>query len=138
MSPIPVSYSEETLAAYMLAVLADVGSVLGFDGDEFDEAINDTLLAYGEDDIADATDIAKLRALARVEAWKLALIAAAARYDVSDGTQSLKRSQILSQIKSALAVAVDDASAYTGDDSNVVGRATVVYADDPYQRVGGP
>jgi hypothetical protein len=135
---LPTSYDETNLAAYQLVVLGDVGSVLGFTTASFAEAINDTLLAYGVVDIADATDIARLRSLARVEAWKLALVGAASKYDVSDGTQSLKRSQLMGQIRAALSLAETDASAYIDDGSSTVGRSTVVYADDPYARVGGP
>lgn len=136
---VPSSYSDATIADFMLATLGDVGTVLGMTDASFEEPIIDTLLAYGEDDIADATDISKLRALARVQAWRTALRNAAARYDFADGTENLKRSQIFAHIQAALASAESDASVFASEDSSyVVGRATVTYANDPYQRVGGP
>lgn len=135
---LPTIYDDTTLAAFMLGVLGDVGSVLGMTTGSFPEAINDVLLVYGVADLTDADDIAKVRALARVEAWKLALVNAASRYDVSDGTQSLKRSQLLAQIKTALGQAQEDASDVVDIVSATASRSSVIYADDPYQRVGGP
>ena len=53
------SYSEDTLADYMLLVTKAVSAAAGIDYAAFAEAVNDTLLAYGVTDIADATDIKK-------------------------------------------------------------------------------
>lgn len=136
---VPTSYSDATIADFMVAELGEVATVLGLTDASFDEAIIDTLLAYGEDDIADADDISRLRALARVQAWKRARAAAAARYDFADGTENLKRSQLFKHIQESLTAAESDAAVFASEDSAyVVGRSTAVYADDPYQRVGGP
>lgn len=145
---VPASYaSEAALASYMLGVLGDVGKDLGISmvptaegvpGD-FAEPINDVLLTYGADTvgvISGTESVAKLRAIARVYAWRLALSRAAARYDFSDGTQSLKRSQVFSQIKSALAQAESDAAALGVGTAPVVKVGSISYIDDPYRAIG--
>lgn len=137
---VPTAYTEASLAEFMIAALGDLGADLGLTGPgaDFDEAINDVLIAYGADDIADiagASNIAKLRALARVQAWRLAVVQAAARYDMSDGTQSLKRSQLMGAAEKALAIAEADAAVYgTSDDGSGYSVAVdaIVYSSDPY------
>lgn len=135
---VPTVYSESVLADFMLQALGSIATVLSLDAVSFEESVNDVLLAYGVDDIADADDIQQLRALARVAAWKRALTEAASKYDVSDGTMSLKRSQLLTQIRATLSIAETDAAPYLDDGVAVASRSAVVYADDPYARVGGP
>lgn len=80
---VPSSYTEETLASFQLVSLSDVAGILDWTADtpEIQEAVTETLLAYGVEDIASATDIRKLRALARVQAWQAAADALASRYD---------------------------------------------------------
>lgn len=115
---IPSSYDEDTLKAYMLAALGDLGSVLGLTTGSFAEAVNDTLLAYGAPsgatDIADATDIPKLRAFAKVEAWKVALTAASGRIDWAEAGASFKQSEYRKAAREGLALAQSEAVAYGG------------------------
>lgn len=111
---IPGSYTEETLKTYMLTVLRQLGAVLGMTVNSFDEAVNEVLLAYGVADIADATDIPKLRALAKVEAWKVALAEAGARIDWSEAGASFKQSQYRAAAREGLLGAEAEAARYGG------------------------
>ena len=111
---LPSSYSETELADYMLAVTQAVSSVLGLTSDSFDEAVNDTLIGYGVEDIAEATDISKLRCLARVFAWRTMVEATAAEHDYSTDTgqspQYFKRNQIHQNAQEALVRAEKEAT----------------------------
>ena len=74
----PVSYTEKTLADFMHAELGKTGSLLAYavgaaDAGSYQEAVNETLLNYGASTVDGAVDIQKLRALARVEAWRKAV-----------------------------------------------------------------
>jgi hypothetical protein len=111
---VPTAYTEDTLAEYMHSALREVATTLGFapgDGD-YDEAVNEALLAYGVTDIAEATQIAKLRTLARREAWRQAQSAAAARFDFSADGGDYSRSQLHKQITTNLERAEADAAPY--------------------------
>lgn len=130
---IPTSYSEETLKAFMLAALSNLGAALGLTASSFNEAVNDALLAYGVTDIAQATDIAKLRALARVAAWQVAVSAAAGDYDFSADGGNYRRSQLHEQARKGLAAAEADAAVYSGENQATVG---LMIWDDPYQPLG--
>lgn len=131
---IPTSYSEETLKAFMLAALSGLGTALGLTAASFDEAVNDTLLAYGVSDIAQATDMAKLRGLARVAAWQVAVAAAAGDYDFSADGGNYRRSQLHEQARKGLAAAEADAALYGGDNQASIG---VMAWTDPYRPVEG-
>ena len=134
--PVPTSMTEQNVADYMHAVLSDVATDLGFTATSlgsYEEAIYDVALALGVGDVADETDMAKLRTFARLYAWKHALAAASARYDVADGTQSLKRSQMVDGIKEALAEAQSDASGYAEAISGFEVTVTPISRNrDPY------
>lgn len=124
---IPSSYTEDALKAFMLTALEDLGSVLGLNSDRFNEAVNETLLAYATGgpltEIANATNIPKLRALAKVEAWKVAIRAASGRIDWSEAGAFFKQSQYrlaaeaglaLAQLEAVQAGYLPDAAAWTG------------------------
>jgi hypothetical protein len=111
---IPGSYTEETLKTYMLTVPGQLGAVLGMTVNSFNEAVNEVLLAYGVATIADATDIPKLRALAKVEAWKVALAEAGARIDWSEAGASFKQSQYRAAAREGLLDAEAEAVRYGG------------------------
>lgn len=148
--PIPVSYSEDELAAFMLAELGDVGADLGLSTAEddvkgplgdFTEPVNDVLLDYGTDDIASiegTTNIKTLRAIGAVHAWRLAQKRAAARYDMTDGTQRLNRGQVFAAIQKQLQQAERIAGALgaTSTASRLVVKVgRMQYAEDPYQPI---
>lgn len=142
----PTSYTEDDLAAYMLGELGDVGADLTLSaaasatkGDlgDFTEPVNDVLLDYGRQDVTAITgeaNIAKLRALGKVHAWRLARKRAAARYNFSDGTQRLERAAVFSMIDKELAAAEGIAAELgaTASGRLVVKVGTMRYAQDPY------
>lgn len=85
--PVPTSYTESQLKDYMLSVTSRVATAIqDWTASNFAEAVTDTLIAYGVDDIADAEEIGKLRGLARVFAWQAMVEATAAQFDSSTDT----------------------------------------------------
>lgn len=128
---IPTSYTETTLAEYMLAVLGVVGQTLGLSSSSFGEAVTDTLLAYGTDDISQATDMKKLRALAKAAAWKKACDDLVGFYRFSADGGTFDRNQMREMAEKALTLAQADAAAY--DPNYVVGIVRAASVNDPYR-----
>lgn len=134
---IPSSYTELELQDYMTEITAAISGVIGLTASDFYQAVNETLLSYGVDDIASATDIRKLRTLARVEAWRYVADSTVAEYDISrdsgESTVSDKRSQLHMQAVKRLDAARADAEqqGYISDDAtyNTVAFGTLTYAD---------
>lgn len=132
---LPSAYSEEDLKDYLLVVLGSVGDALGWDANTLllAEVVNDTLLAYGVDAIADASDIPKLRALARWRVWLAAVDALAGYYTVSlpaEGGQ-LTRSQLTQQATVRLQAAEIEAGRYGSP--YALTQTAVTRALDPYR-----
>lgn len=131
--PAPAAYSEAELATYMHTVLGNTAAELGWvAATSYTEAVYETLLAYGVATIALAANIRKLRALARVQAWRLVVQQTAAEHDYQpgSGTTGFRRGQIQAQAIAALAIAERDAAEY--DDRYVVTVSPVRRAHDPY------
>lgn len=116
---VPTSYTEATLADYMVLELASSGLSLAVDASSLAEAVNTTLLKYGVTDIADANDMKKLRALAKVEAWSYALATVA--------------EEMFERVKENYRIALKDALLYSPIYSIGVGEVT--YSQDPYTRI---
>lgn len=132
----PTSYTEATLAAYMHATLGDVASALGWASGtaSYGEAVNETALAYGVDDITTITgreNIARLRALARAESWRQVMAYTAGDFDFSADGASYNRSQVHAQAKAALQLAEADAMRYGAYGFDVVVQ-NVRDVHDPY------
>lgn len=81
--PLPTSYTETSLKEYMLGLTLEISTKLGLVVASFEQAVYETLYSYGVDDIADATDMRKLRAFARIEAWRKVTNSASLQYDKS-------------------------------------------------------
>lgn len=137
--PIPSTYTEKTLAEFMETTLGKCAKALELhaapnDAGDFAEAVNDSLLAYGTDDIStiSGTDnLLKLRALARKAAWQYVVNNFAALYDFSADGGTYSRSQLFSQAKQAMEQAERQALMY-----DPVYQASVVRLDhkhDPYR-----
>jgi hypothetical protein len=104
----PSSYTEESLSEFMAATLKDVAAVLGWDESpltHLQEAVNETLLALGLSDIADAADIKLLRAHSRVQAWTAACAALSAQNDFAADGGDYKLSQMYANALKQLAAA---------------------------------
>jgi hypothetical protein len=136
--PIPAAYTEKTLAEFMAAELGKVATLLGYvvgaaDAGTYAEAVNESVLRYGVATIAEATDILKIRALARVEAWRKACNDLTTFYKVSSDGSTFDRQKVYEQALINLnraqlqAVEWDDSGAY----SITVTRVTPV--NDPYR-----
>lgn len=130
---LPSSYSEAELRAYMVTVTSNVAAALGWSEANFAEAVNDTLALYGVTDIVEATDIPKLRTLAKVEAWRAVADATVADYQFSADGGSFSRQQLHQQAVAALERAEGDAVSrgYVDFNTLTIGIGTVKHSD-PY------
>jgi hypothetical protein len=95
---VPTVYTDLELQDYMLTSLGELGTALDLSVDSFYEAVTDVLLAYGVSDLAAATDIAKIRRLARAAALRVAATKAATFFDFTADGATFRKSQILGQI----------------------------------------
>lgn len=142
--PAPTGYTEKSLAAFMLVELADVGAALAWraDGAAFPgtttpqlvEAVYDSQLMLATTDIANviADDIPRLRAVARVNAWRAICKSLAARIRISTDGQSLDFAVLYQQARENLKVARAALASFAGDDDIIVG--TLKREIDPYTR----
>lgn len=137
---VPTVYTEDELADYMIGLAGEIATQkLGWTIDDLYEAVNDTLLAYGETDISlitGATNIRYLRLLARRELWKAIMQATAHEFSFGaalPGSTNTSRQQLHEHAKQMFYEAQIELSAEfgTNDVSRVVGIATVDYSD-PY------
>ncbi len=136
--PLPSSYSEESFKAYLHGRLNRGGVAEAFGwtvaAGSYDEIVNDTLLAYGVTDVADATDLAKLRALGHLALWEAAKEAAVLEVDYSADGASFSREAIFRHIETMLGQARYDATVYLDDDLYTVSIHTVG-RHDPYSPI---
>lgn len=134
--PLVTSYTEKELGAFMATVLQDVATTLGWavgstDAGSYQPAVNAALRAYGGvTTTAEATDMAKLEALARREGWRQVMHATAGDYDSNEDKVDLKRSQAHKQAVAQFQLASTAALPYDG--AYKVGVGTRVYRGDPY------
>jgi len=112
----PSVYTEKTLAEFMAAELGKIGTGLSYtvgvaDAGSYAEAVNETLLRYGVTSISAATEILKLRALARVQAWRKACNDLASNFNFSSDGSKFERQavyrQALVNLDSALVLAAE-------------------------------
>lgn len=130
---IPASYTESTLRDYMLSVTVNVAGALGWTATNFTEAVNDALVAYGVPTIVQATDVAKLRVLAKVEAWRIVVDGAAADIEFTADGANFKRNQMHQQAVAALERAQSEAVAkgYAADSAPAILLGSMSHTD-PY------
>ena len=137
---VPTVYTETSLKEYMHGRLGNLAAALRWtvaDG-HYNEALNDTLFAYGQTDISQITGAANinlLRAYARYFLWKSVAEATVNEIDYThaDSGATYKHSQIHKQAKEMMAASANDVDALGGDVSGYsVGWHSVVYSDDLY------
>lgn len=129
----PTAYTESSLISYMRTITKAVSESLNLNSGDFQEAVNDVLDVYGVDDIADATDISKLRALAKVAAWRTVndlLITTA--YDFSADGGSYKLSQMKEGAEKALELAEQAAAEAGYSVGYAIEIGTLTRPNDPY------
>lgn len=134
----PTVYTEKTLGDFMHQELGKVAGVLGYavgvaDAGSYAEAVNESLLSYGVATIDLATDTRKLRALARVEAWKKACDDLAGMYRFSADGASYNREQMFKQAESKLALCLFMSLSYDSNYQITVTKTRPV--QDPYRYV---
>ena len=132
---IPEAYTtDKQLALYAMRVLGPTAEALGWtvgndDAGDYEEIVTDTLLSLGLSDIAAATDITAVRAVARWQAWRWAADALAVKVNVATDGQSLSRSQLYEQAvrsrDAAWQTALPHLSPYA------VTATRIVHTDDP-------
>lgn len=110
---VPTSYSEASFRTYLEEVLgAELVSILSIVSAAETEIIYDALLDYGVSDIANATDIKKLRLLGKVHLWKHVMGITAGRYNQTADGASLQRQQIHEMAKENYQMALNEALVY--------------------------
>lgn len=133
--PVPTSYTETGLADYMKSVLAETAEAINWitTPGSYQEAVNETLIAYGVDDIAEATDIKKLRVIARREVWRAVADATVGNYRFGSDREIYHREQVHRQAVDRFAKASEAAARYVTDDDSTSAVVTeVVDLEDPY------
>lgn len=134
--PVPTSYTETTLALYLHGHLnqGHLADMLAWsvEAGSYDEIVTDVLLAYGVNNIAEATSIGKLRALGLVALWENVKTAAVGEINYSADGQTYSREAIFQHIDNMLARARANAMPYADD------YAVDIYGvsrDDPYSPI---
>lgn len=127
---LPTVYTDAALKSYMLAYLGSIATTLNLTLDSFAESVNDVLAAYPATTLASATDVAKVRALARVAAVKTAQTVVATWYDFTADGSTFNRSQVVKALAAMLASAEGEALPYSA--AYAIGVGSMTYANDPY------
>lgn len=100
----PISYNADELALYLHSVVGpNVAAILGWSApDSYSEIVTDAVLSYGVEDIAEADNISKLRAIARMHVWRAVMEQTTGHYDLTmpDGIRA-ERNQLHQQAKGA-------------------------------------
>ena len=113
--PLPTSYTEDQICSFMLSELGTIATILDWSVStpQVRDALWDTLIAYDVATVAAATNMHKLRTLARREAWRAAVKGLTDAYDFSspDGS-SRSRSQMVRQAEARLVEAAQAAKRY--------------------------
>jgi hypothetical protein len=137
----PAVYTEKMLADFMHGELGKVATLLGYtvgvsDAGSYTEAVNESLLRYGAAAIADAGEILKLRALARVEAWRKACNDLATYYKITtdDGT-ALERETVYNQALVNLDRALAQAVEWDASGAYVIRLTRLKAVNDPYRYI---
>lgn len=140
--PLPTSYSEPTLAAFMVTELGPIAPTLGWTSSTTRvlEAVYDVAGLLGAA-IADVEDVPKLRTLARWRIWMAAESATVDQYDLSAGNTRLSRSQlydhIAKQLQRAEAAAQVYPEAQQSGAGGVVSVTSLFSTEDPYSAAYG-
>lgn len=124
---LPTAYTEYDLAAFFRdEVLKKTATLLDWtQPDDYQGAVNDTLIAYGVEDIADATNIPRLRAIGRREVWRAVVEDTAGMYGYTVDGETYNRQQINAQARAAFDQAEKDAQRFEASISGVLDGGTV-------------
>lgn len=129
---IPTGYDETGCANLMLSYIDAVAGQMGWTGlSNVQESVNETILAYGVTDIANCTDIRKVRTLARREIWRQVRAATSGSHDFEADGGKYSMSQIHAMACSEFDIASNDAVPF--DTQLGVKITAVTYNQDPYR-----
>jgi hypothetical protein len=126
----PVSYTEAQLKTFLVEELDTVATALGLttSSASITRAVYAVERALGVSDVASLTDMAKLEAIARWQAWLAAEASAISNFDLRSSGDELKLSQILEGIRARLAYVEAIAARYSEVAALVGGGVPVPYA----------
>lgn len=133
--PVPTAYTEAQLAAFMHDQLGEVGLILGFTAPSgqvgsYQEAIYAALFEYGVSNVSNASDIRKIRALARKAAIEKAMMSLAGRYTFRTGDKTFNRREMQQMLAPMLESARTECLEF--DVNNTVAIDKITWRDDPY------
>lgn len=130
--PVAASYTEATLADFLVLALGDYASILGWDDShaQITAAVSDTERLLDVSDVADATDPVAVEALGTVAVLRRAVVSLGARYDTSEDQQSRHASQLHQAARAALALAEQAAMPHLTSLHVQISR--VEWLHDPY------
>lgn len=133
MPPVTSWATEDELATWLLGPLGlgQVASVLGWTEDNLADVIARALRLYGVTDVADATDIGRLEAIATREAWRAAIRALVVATDITIDGETVKRSDMIRAAQMALELADAEAAGY-GESDLTVSVAGLNVEGNPY------
>jgi hypothetical protein len=129
---VSATWTTEELAGYMRGQLAATADVLGLtDLLAYETAVAEVGLAIGSD--APWADSARLRLIARREAWRLAMSQAAGDHAYSEDGASYSRNQVYDHARQMYELAADEVNALAqtpggGSGSNVAPGALTTHA----------
>lgn len=132
---LPASYTESSLLSFMASTIGTAAEALGWETGTggYDEAVNDTLLTLGVEDVADYTgSLASVRAVARYHVWSHVVEASAGLIRHSVDQQSFNLPDVQKQALIALARAE---AAVLALPEVIAGTITVTAAPRPVIRV---
>lgn len=103
-------------------------------GSSFDFIVEETLSTYGVSTESEATNTAKLHAIAKMKLWEAVLREFSFDFDYSDLSTSIKRSQIFENIQKQLNQAISSAYQYLPEYKIRIGKYNM-NKNDPYSNV---
>jgi hypothetical protein len=132
---LPTAHTDVTLAQYMADELGDFATLLGWavaeDGaGDFRPAVHDTLRGYGAANVATATDVARLEALASAAVWSRAARASAHLHAASTDGSSWNPQQAHEHAVAMAQEAARAALPYVA--SYGLHQQRIVHRNDPY------
>lgn len=133
--PVPIQYTEPQFRAYLVGVLDEVGSIIGWNAasTQVVEAATDALLEFGVTDITTVTkprSLMALRALGRRAIWRGVVQAVSGKYDFRDSDATFTRSQVQEMALESLKLAERDCAGF--DANYAVTVLKVSRPQDPY------
>lgn len=131
--PVPTSYTENSFALFLHETLGDIADVLGWETVDgiYDEIINDTLLAYGVNNLSQATDIKKLRTLGKLMLFRAGMTAAIPEINYTADGATMSREAIFQHFKTMADQMYLESLAYAVD-YNYDAQINGVTRNDPY------